>query len=221
MISRRPVFVVAAAATFFGWMLSGAAYGADAPPQVADAKVGIVDVSRVEDEYVEVKNAVSQVDTMKNSLASILKMRQKYSLLPAQELDELEKLTGMEKPEEKDNARVQEITKKGDDLAAELEALRNKKEPTDQDKARLNELTDLSRKATSDVEARRAQYDTDLQNKAKDLFDKANEKMNAAIAELARQKGLWTVLAKPFVLWGGADLTNDLIEKLNKDAKKQ
>jgi Skp family chaperone for outer membrane proteins len=219
MITARPVLVLAIVAFLLGVALCGTAYG-EAPKPAVDSKIGIVDVSRVEDEYTEVKNATAQVSAMEASLTDILKMRQKYSLLSAAELDELEKLFGMEKPEDKDKARIQELTKKGDDLAAELEGLRNKKDPTDADKTRLSDLTTAGTKNGADMEARRAEYATKVQAKQKELLDKLTDKMNVAIGELAQQKGLWVVVAKPVTLWGGIDVTDDLIAKLNKGAGK-
>jgi Skp family chaperone for outer membrane proteins len=219
MLTARPVLATAIVTFLLGGILSVAAYG-DAPkPSDAAAKIGIVDVSRVEDEYTEVKDATTVVNALEASLTDILKMRQKYSLLSPQELDELEKLTGLEKPEDKDKQRITELSKKGDDLAAELETLRNKKDPTDADKARLTELTAASTKSSTDVEARRAEYATKVQGKQKELLDKLTDKMNAAIAELAQQKSFWVVVAKPVTLWGGTDITDELIAKLNKDVK--
>lgn len=220
MVTARPVLVPVIVAFLLGIGVCGTVLAADPPKAAMDAKIGIVDVSRVEDEYTEVKNATAQVSAMEASLTDILKMRQKYSLLSAAELDELEKLTGMEKPEDKDKARIQELGTKGDTLAKELEDLRNKKDPTDADKARINELTTLSTKNGADVESRRAEYATQVQAKQKELLDKLTDKMTVAIGELAQQKGLWVVVAKPITLWGGVDVTDDLIAKLNKGAAK-
>jgi Skp family chaperone for outer membrane proteins len=220
MMKVRPVPVLAIVAFVLAGLLSGVAYAAEAPKPAADCKIGVVDISRVEDEYTVVKDATDQVSAMETSLTNILKMRQKYSLLSPQELDELEKLTGLEKPTDADTARVKELTTKGDALAAELETLRNKKDPTDADKARLNELTGISAKSSAAVEARHAQYATDLQAKSKELLDKATDAMVAAVGQLAQQKGLWAVVSKSVTLWGGIDITDELIAKLNKDVKK-
>lgn len=216
MIVRHAVLLT----TVVSLLAGGVAYSADAPKPPSDCKIGIVDINRVEDEFTEVKTATDTVSTMADSLERILKMRQKYSLLTEQEFAELEKLTGTEKPTDADKARITEMTTKGDTLAIELETLRGKKDPTDQEKTRLNELTEMGRKATADIEARRASYATNVQAKHKELLDKLTEKMNVVIGELAKSKGLWAVLPRQYVMWGGIDLTTELIEKLNKDAKK-
>jgi len=217
MSRTRPVLVAAIVASVLGGVLCGGAYGQ--APKPTDSKIGVVDVGRVNEDYIEVKTGRAQLDALTASLSDILKMRQKYSLLSPQELDELEKLTGTRAPSDQDKQRIQDLTKKGDDAAAELETLRNKKDPTDADKARLKELTDIGAKSSADIEARRAEFANTVQTKEQDLLSKLQDKMDAAIGELAQQKGLWIVVDQEAVHWGGLDLTDELIAKLNKDAQ--
>jgi Skp family chaperone for outer membrane proteins len=184
----------------------------------ADIKIGVVDVDRIAEGYFEAKNAREQLQALQTQYGAALDMRQKYSLLSPAELDEMEKLMALPKPEAKDTARIQELTKKGDALAAELEALRNKKDPTGADKARLSELTDVATKAGAGIETRRQFYADQYVTKQKDMEEKMQVKMEAAIADLAKQKGLWTVIDKSVIHWGCVDITDDLVAKLNKEA---
>jgi Skp family chaperone for outer membrane proteins len=206
----------ALAALLIGGGFSGVAYGQ--APKPVDIKIGVVDVDRVAEGYTEAKNARAQLDALQTQLSAALEMRQKYSLLSPSELDEMEKLSALPKPEAKDTAAIQELRKKGDILAAELEALRNKKDVTDTDKARLKDLTDVGAKTNADIETRRQSYADQFGSKQKDMEEKIQTKMEAAIGELAKQKGLWTVIDKSVIHWGCIDITDDLIAKLNKEA---
>jgi Skp family chaperone for outer membrane proteins len=216
MLKIRLIPAAIAVFVISGVLWGCAAYGQAAKP--ADIKIGVVDVDRVAENYTEAKTAREQLVALRTQFADALKMRQKYSLLSPAELDELEKLGALPKPEAKDTARIQELQKKGDALAAELATLRNKKDLSDTEKARLKELTDIALKANADLEARGPFYDDQLAAKQKDMEEKMQPKMEAAIAEVAKQKGLWTVIDKSVIHWGCVDITDDLIAKLNKEA---
>lgn len=215
MLKSKPVLVLMTAVVLLATAVAST-FAADAPKAAGEFKLGVVDIDRVRQEYTEVKSASAQVEGMKASLDSLLNERQRNKLLSLPELEELIKLVQMEKPTDKDKQRVLDLEKRGSELAAELDGLRAKNPLSDGEKARLAELTGIETKNTSEIESVRAKYYVDVQNKNDELVSKLTEKMNAEIAKIAQEKGIAAVIGKNLVIFGGTDITDELLTRLNK-----
>ena len=55
-----------------------------------------------------------------------------------------------------------------------------------------------------------------LQQQQNDMMEPVRQKIEAAVKEVADAKGITVVLNKEAVVYGGTDLTQDVIKKLNK-----
>ena len=218
MSGSRCMFVIMAAALAVV-VAAGAVCAADQPKPTVEVKLGLLDVARVQNECQELKDIQAQVDAMRALLTDRLKLRDRHKLLTVQEIDELDKLMQLEKPSDKDKQRMAELGKKSNDLAAQLDSLRTKKDLTDPEKATLAELTDRDTKATSEIAALNAQFAADADKKEKELMDKLTEKIKAEVAALAKEKGYFAVIAKDLVIFGGTDITDDLLARLTAKGK--
>ena len=71
-------------------------------------------------------------------------------------------------------------------------------------------------KTMNDVEKRRYYTQTQerLQNKQKELMDPVLKKIEAAIKKVADKKGLSVVVEKSTVVFGGADITDEVAKSL-------
>ncbi|MDO8684146.1 MAG: hypothetical protein Q7N50_11760 [Armatimonadota bacterium] len=231
MVRNRPVIGLAIFALALG-ILSGIAYAADPPKPAGELKLGVVDLGRVRAEYKEFENSDNIIGGMDHSLAAEINLRTRHKLLAAQEIEELVKLTALTNPTDKDQQRAEEITKKSNESASQLETLRAKKDPTEAEKAALTDLTQRETSASSQIATLRSEYVTAVEKKRSELQKDNEDKVMAGINALAQEKGLTTVMAKDMlvngqvyqsiVLFGGTDITEDLLKKLNseKEAKK-
>ena len=55
-----------------------------------------------------------------------------------------------------------------------------------------------------------------LQQQQNDMMEPVRQKIEAAVKEVAEAKGITVVLNKEAVVYGGTDLTQDVIKKLSK-----
>ncbi len=94
-------------------------------------------------------------------------------------------------------------------------ALSFQKQLDDREKAMATDLRLLSGQLSKeDLEARRQTHVRELAAARRDLEAQLNERIRAAVAEVARQRRLRLVLVKQATRLGGVDITAQVIERL-------
>lgn len=94
-------------------------------------------------------------------------------------------------------------------------ALSFQKQLDDREKAMATDLRLLSGQLSrEDLEARRQTHVRELAAARRDLEAQLNERIRAAVAEVARQRRLRLVLVKQATRLGGVDITAQVIERL-------
>ncbi len=185
----------------------------------ADAvAIGTVDMGKVYTEAPRIKQLREQLEQRSKEFESRLDIREQNLMLTEEQVRELIDLKMKPNPSDKEKARIQELTDLERKLDEQLKNLQNTPQDklTDAEKARLKELTDLqaaSKTAGGQIEK---DYNTQLQNEARELEAKASEEINAVIKQLAEAKKLSYVLDKSAVFYGGSDITNEVIAKLDR-----
>lgn len=124
-----------------------------------------------------------------------------------------------------------ELMKAKDDLQEKLdekqEALKKKKDGLEKKAAKATdaEKEKMSREFEGELKKLQETYQTlseQLQTKQADVLKKLNDKISAAINDVAAAKGFDMVVERNLVFFGGTDITDEVLAKLNggKSSKK-
>lgn len=144
-----------------------------------------------------------------------LDIRASHRLLGEDEIKELVRLRSKSPLTDADRTRIDELERISKQRDEELNALSNKAELTEQERARLKELRDLANRNDANGRTLAEDYSQQIEQRKAQLSDKITADLKDAIARVAQAKGLATVVDKIAVLYGGVDITDDVIKALN------
>ncbi len=196
--------------------LASLADGAPAKAQgTAQPTVGVVDVQKAFTEYNITKTSNAEITKQAAAFKLDLDTRSINKLMTEAEINELIKLKVKTPATDADKKRIDELEKLSKQRDEELNTLSNKTDPSEQERGRLRELRDLGNKNEASARTAADDYNQQLEKRQKELSDKITSDIQAAIAKVAQQKGLATVVDKIAVLYGGIDVTEDVIKVLN------
>ena len=100
-------------------------------------------------------------------------------------------------------------------LTESVTALSFQRQLDDREKAMAADLQLLAgQMGREDFEARRQSHLKELADLKRELEERLNQRIRAAVAEVARKRRLRIVLVKDATRLGGIDVTNDVIERL-------
>lgn len=184
-------------------------------------KVGVVDFARVTRDAPRVKQYREEFDQLAATLEKQLEIRSQNLMLDETEVKELIelKLKPAEALSEKEKTRIDELQKKERSLDEEFKQLQATTQPTEQQKVRLQELQEIQRKSKTTGEALEKDYNSRLQAKAVELEEKITIDIQEAVKKVADAKGLSLVLSRAAVLFGGLDITDEVVNKLDRKAQ--
>jgi outer membrane protein len=194
------------------------AVGLSAPAVAADAPftAGFVDVQEVFSKYEKTAKSNSELEAFGNQLDAQLKALAQHKLLDDAEVKELQQLVVKADPTDKDRERLAALDEKQKGLDKELIDLQAKKEPTAQESARLKELQDKSTAADAALTKLSEEFEKQFGEKKNKLSEEIRNDILKAIEAVAKDKKLSLVLDKIAVLYGGTDITEPVISRLNK-----
>jgi outer membrane protein len=174
-------------------------------------------MQRVVNEYQQLAKENEDFRRFVRSLDEDLKARYAMRFLPPEEQEEYAKLVkkgASATPEEQ--KRMRELEEKGKQLERRVEELRQKSNPTDAEKQELNQLQQRELETQGRLEQLRKEYERQIQERNRMLSDRLDQNIRNAISFIAGQKGLKMVLDQSMVLFGGIDITNEVLAKLNE-----
>lgn len=207
-MTKIAVFIVA--------VMVAATCAASVQAQTAQPTVGMVDVQRAFDEYKVTKSSNDEVNKLYEQFALELRIRDSHRLLTDQEIEELVRLRGVSGPDDAQVKRIDELEKLSKSRDEELNALSNTKELSEEQNARLRSLRDMQNKSEVVIRNLDEDYKQQVEKRKNELSDKITEDLKSAIEAVAKEKGLATVVDKIAVLYGGVDITNEVISRLNQ-----
>lgn len=208
--SRRMAWMLAVALAGAAW-IAGAALGAD-----QDLKIGVVDIEKAYKDAPRVKQYTEELNAFRDSLGKKLDIRSQNMMLDENEIKELIDLELKDTKTDKDKARIDELKKIERDKDEKLKQLQATKDLDDQKKALQNQLQEMQQKSKDTGNALAKDYDGQLSTKMQELNGKAETDIREAIAKIAAAKGFVLVVTKEAVLFGGTDITDDVIGKLDR-----
>lgn len=193
-------------------LLCSACYGADA------ISIATVDIVKVYSEAPRVKQLRETLEGRTKELNSRLDVREQNLMLSEEQVRELIDLKLKPNPTEAEKARMKELGDIERNLDEQLKNLQNTPQDklTDAEKTRLKELTDIQTKSKTTGGQIEKDYNAQLQNEARDLESKAFQEISDAVKGIAEAKKYTFVFAKDAVFFGGTDITNEVIAKLDR-----
>jgi Skp family chaperone for outer membrane proteins len=178
--------------------------------------MGLVDVDQVLKDFEKKKAADAEMKAYGESLQVKFDFRSTNRLLLDAEINELEALKSKEKPTDKEKARLEELSKLEKAREDELNGLQNKQTLSEADKNRLNELNGQLKRAEEGLIKYQKQLLEELKKKESELYGSLQQEVLDAVKAVAVEKGMTVVCDKRAVLFGGVDITQPVLTKLNK-----
>ncbi len=196
----------------------------EAPP--AGAVIGVVDLDAVAKKYVGYAKAMERITAFANERKAKYDTLQSGMGLDTKEFEEYQQRTSS--TVKIDAARVKELEDSAKKTMAEYDALRDKKDQTADEKKRFEAL-DQRVKTVSAILNDTGQK---LSDEIKGEYDRYTKSLTTlvdeGVAKVAAGKKCTIVVSRDvqtkdgvekFVLWGGTDLTDDVLKHLNDNFK--
>jgi Skp family chaperone for outer membrane proteins len=216
---KRTSLISALAVALLGFGLLAARPSAlTAAPRNANASLplGFVDIKKVFNDAPAAQLAVRQAEQLKSQLQGELTLMQETLALPEAEQKQLRELMEKKNPTDADKAKITELRGRTARLAEEQRSLQTKANASEAERARLKELTDLFMSAETRLQSEMENRQTQLNQKGDELMNSLQEKILKAVEESAREQGLSMVVDKQARLFGGVDITSNVVGRLKK-----
>jgi len=178
---------------------------------------GVVDRERLEAEYRGMQEAGREFQELARIQQQQLQQQYKTRLLYDEEKLEFLDLSHTAAPTEAREKRLSELEQLSDQREQQLTQLRQNKQRTPQQEEEYKRLNDLYEKRTNDLATLQAQLQQERQAKGQALMKQVTESIAQAAKAVAEEKKLTIVLHKEVVLYGGVDVTDEVLEKLNAE----
>jgi Skp family chaperone for outer membrane proteins len=119
-------------------------------------------------------------------------------------------------PTPAETKRLEELTKKTDAIEAEHATLSQKQKPTDADTKRLQDIAQMRRDAVQMMAKEEADRRDAMRKMDQDLLMDVQGELLKMVEKLAKDQKYGAVYNRTAVLFGGVDLTDQVIKKLPK-----
>lgn len=218
MLKSRGILAILALGLFLSVFTGGSSFAADVK---ATASFGTVDVEKAFDNYDKKKQLDQELMNYADQLKQKLDLRKTNKLLKPEEFNQLAELKVKPNPTDDEKKKIEDFLALSKQREQELQALQQKQDTTDVEKARLKELTDQSANTDAALKEELGKSQNDLAGKQIDLSRQVMQEVEAAIAEVAKAKGLTIVFNKSasepgLIAYSSLDITDEVLKKLNK-----
>lgn len=183
------------------------------------ANWGIVDMERVRAEYRQMQELNEEFQQFQWEQDRQLQERHKTRMLTDGERQEYEDLSAMGAPTETRTQRLKELEGASQAREERLFELRQKEERTEEETAELQDLDPLYERRMRELAALQAELHASRRAKLEELSKLLQDNLENAVKEVAEEKELALVLARDSVLYGGTDITDAVLEKLNAEGE--
>jgi Skp family chaperone for outer membrane proteins len=197
-------------------LLALVASGAAAQQQ--EPRLGVVDMAKVLDGYKEFKSSDAEYKAFLTERQQQLQERMSVRMLGDDEMKEYQNLKSVTAPTAEQKQRLEQLRAVAETREKELTDLQSVASPTDEQKKRMADLAAVADKSTKEIEDLQKRLSDEINQRNKELSEKLNSRIESALAAVAKDKRVDFILAKDAVLYGGRDLTDDVLAKLNAGA---
>jgi len=178
---------------------------------------GVVDMGRVATEYRGMRELERQFQEFQREQDQILDGRYKTRALYDDERQEFFDLTDMGAPTEERDKRLAELAGLSDKRENRLLELRQNKERTPGEEEEFRQLTGLYDQRMGELAALQTSLQQEREAKRAELNSVLTESVNSAVKAVAEEEGLLIVVRREIVLYGGTDITEGVLTRLNAE----
>lgn len=203
------------------WLLVGAFSGAAANTETAPAiKVALVDMGRVNTEYAQLAQKRAELQQWFEQQQRYLEeLETRYIYLSEQHFNDILEILRMPRPLSQAAAtRRDELRAINDEKEARHLELQAKVERTAKEQDEFNQLQETVEQRFRQISAIRDNLQAQLQQRQADAQAEVIDAMESAIEAAATAGGYHLVLNRMFVLYGGEDITDAVLQRLNGSA---
>lgn len=213
MLKSRGIIAVLISVMMLAAM--GAVMAAD-PPNFA-----VADADRLFKEYTKRQQLYTEIEALKARLEKQLELRNANRLLTDQEFKQLTDLDAKAQKADADNNQIRSLLDTSKQRDQELQALQQKQDATEADTAKRTELETRLRNVNQSLQENKVKFEEDLNKQLIEANTQCTKDIEAAVAAEAKAKGFTMVFNKSFgavefVLYATADITDDVLKRLNK-----
>jgi Skp family chaperone for outer membrane proteins len=195
--------------------LAALAAAAIAVPAAADSSWGVVDMGRVGAEYKAMREMDAQFQRFQAEQEEALQFRHKTRLLRDEERQEFLDLLQVAAPTEARDQRLGELEGLSDKRERLRFELQKKEDRTEEEDAQLNDLDELYDRRMEELSALQADIQQTRMEKLRELSKLVTDSVNSAVKAVAEGSKLTIVVRKETVLFGGTDITDAVLARLN------
>lgn len=206
---RQVLLIVAMGALLALGTGAGWCAAAEAP------KLGVVDMDRVAGEYRAMQEMNQQFQDFQRDQEQQLRERHVTRMLSEAEQQEFADLSHMAAPTDTREKRLKELEGLSDQREKRLLELRKKENPTAEEAADLKDLNARYEQRMAELAALQAQLQDGRMAKYEELTKVITDNVNNAVKSVAEEQKLAIVLRKDSVMFGGVDITEAVVTKLN------
>ncbi len=196
-------------------MLATALLGALAQAAEAQAVWGYVDMEKLAAGYKGMQDLNQQFQTFAAQQDAQFEQRQKARMLSDQEQREFLDLITAAAPTETRDKRLKELEDLSNQRERRLLDLRENKARTPEEEKEYQYLSGISEQRTAELVTMKQDQDKVVRAEYDRLSKIVTDGLDAAVKAVAEEQKLAIVLRKDMVLWGGADITDAVLAKLN------
>jgi Skp family chaperone for outer membrane proteins len=182
--------------------------------------IGVVDMDRISREYKAMQELNRQFQDFQKQQEAQLERRKRIGMLNDQEEREYLDTVEMGAPTDARDRRIAELERLSDERSRRRLALREKKDLTPEEEAERAQLEEIYNKRMDELVALQSDLQKTVYAKYDELSKIVTDSVDAAVKQVAQEKGLALILRKEIVLFGGLDITEDVLAKLNAPAAK-
>ena len=181
---------------------------------------GYVDMEKLAAGYTAMQNLNQQLQQFRAERDSELDTRHKARLLSDEEQREFLDLFAMGAPTEQRTKRLKELEELSNQRERKLFDLREKSGRTPEEEQEFKYLSGIYEKRMTELGALQQDRDKAVTATYEELSRIVTDSVDAAVKAVGEEQKLAIVLRKEVVLWGGTDITDAVVAKLNAPAAK-
>ncbi len=212
---KRVFLCLALGAAFVGF--------ASSMPALAEAdgpKWGVIDMGRVAIEYREMQTLNQRFQDFQRNQEIELQEAHTTRLLTDGERQEFTDLSAMGAPTEARTQRLKELRELSDEREQRLLELRKKDECTEEEAAEWQELEARHEARMTELAVLQAEMKASRVAKYEELSKLVADSVDNAIKVVTGKQKLALVLRKDSVMYGGVDITEAVLAKLNAKSEE-
>jgi Skp family chaperone for outer membrane proteins len=186
-----------------------------APAQDEGFKVGVVSIDRVQQEYVDLQSEQQDLEKWLGAQHGFFNALTDYIFLSSENFDEVRTLLKKTEPSDEEKARLAELRTISDDKDGRFRELGAKTERTAQEEDEFNSLQDIFKARTLALDEMWKKTLAELSGLRETAVKTLMDKVKEAIAVEAQAQGMSRVVDADATVFGGTDITEDVLKRLN------